>query len=272
MPETLQHNLPLKRGRDFTIHDRENTPLVVVINESMARQFWPSYPEGPDPVGQQLVTGASAGGQIIGIVGDVRQAGLAADARPGLYRPSAQVAPQSAMVAVRTERPPREFVNAIRTQVLAIDRDQPVTAVRTMDEVLEASEGQRRSIMVLLEIFAAAALLLAIIGIYGVIAHSVVRRTRELGIRRALGAQQGDVVRLILSQALRVTLTGVLFGIGGAIALTRVMKHLLFQVSPTDPLIFTRTALILVLTALAASYIPARRATRIDPTSALRFE
>jgi putative ABC transport system permease protein len=264
--------VPLKRGRDFTIHDRENTPLVVIFSESMARRFWPSYPKGPDPIGQNLVTGASAGGQIIGIVGDVRQAGLAVDPRPGLYRPAAQVAPQSAMVAVRTERAPGEFANAIRSQVLAIDRDQPITAVRTMEEIVEASEGQRRSIMILLQMFAGVALLLAVIGIYGVIADWVARRTRELGIRRALGAHEGDVVRLVLSQVLRVTLTGVFFGIGGAIALTRVIKHLLFQVSPIDPLIFAGTVLLLMFTALAASYIPARRATRIDPTLALRFE
>ena len=264
--------IPLKRGRDFTIHDRENSPLVVIINESMARRFWPSYPNGPDPVGQHLVTGLSAGGQIIGIVGDIRQAGLAADARPGLYRPSAQVAPQSAMFAIRTEGAPRDFVNAIRGQVLAIDRDQPITAVKTMDEIVEESEGQRRSIMILLGIFAGAALLLAVIGIYGVIAYSVARRTKELGIRRALGAQQGDIVRLVLARALGLTLTGVLFGFGGAVALTRVMKNLLFQVSPTDPLTFAGIALLLIFVALAASYVPARRATHIDPMSALRFE
>jgi predicted permease len=264
--------IPLKRGRDFTIHDREKSPLVVIINESMARRFWPSYPNGPDPVGQHLVTGLSAGGRIIGIVGDIRQAGLAADVRPGLYRPSAQVAPQSAMFAIRTEEAPRDFVNAIRSQVLAIDRDQAITAVRTMDEIVEESEGQRRSIMILLGIFAGAALLLAIIGLYGVIAYSVARRTKELGIRRALGAQQGDIVRLVLARALGLTLTGVLFGFGGAVALTRVIKSLLFQVSPTDPLTFAGIALLLILVALAASYVPAHRATRIDPMSALRFE
>jgi putative ABC transport system permease protein len=263
--------IPLKRGRDFTTHDIQSAPLVVVINESLARRFWPSYPNGPDPVGQHLVTGASAGGQIIGIAADIRQAGLAVDTRPGLYRPCAQVAPQSAMFAVRTESDPLWFVNAIRSQVLAIDHDQPITAVKTMDDVVEASEGQRRSIMILLGTFAGAALLLAVIGVYGVISYSVAQRTKEVGIRRALGAQQANILRLVLGQALGLTLAGAVLGIVGAIALTRVMKHLLFQVSATDPLTFAGITLLLILVALAASYIPARRATRIDPTAALRF-
>jgi putative ABC transport system permease protein len=263
--------IPLRRGRDFTTHDTQSAPLVVIINESLARRFWPTYPNGPDPVGQHLVTGVSAGGQIIGIAADVRQAGLAVDTRPGLYRPCAQVAPQSAMLAVRTEGDPLWFVSAIRGQVLAIDRDQPITAVKTMDNVVEESEGQRRSIMVLLGLFAGAALLLAVIGIYGVIAYSVAQRTKEVGIRRALGAQQDDILRLVLGQALGLTLAGAVLGIGGAFALTRVMKSLLFQVSATDPLTFAGITVLLILVALAASYIPARRATRIDPTVALRF-
>jgi putative ABC transport system permease protein len=175
------------------------------------------------------------------------------------------------MLAVRTEGDPLRFVNAIRGQVLAIDRDQPITAVKTMDTVVEESEGQRRSIMVLLGLFAGAALLLAVIGIYGVIAYSVAQRTKEVGIRRALGAQQVDILQLVLGQALGLTLAGAVLGIGAAFALTRVMKSLLFQVSATDPLTFAGITVLLLLVALAASYIPARRATRIDPTAALRF-
>jgi putative ABC transport system permease protein len=262
--------IPLKRGRDFTIHDTQNTPLVVILNESLARRFWPGYPNGPDPVGQHLVTGVSAGGQIIGIVGDVRQAGLATEARPGLYRPCAQVAPQSAMFAVRTEGDPLRLVNAIRSQVLSIDRDQPVSAVRTMEDVVEESEGQRRLIMTLLGIFASAALLLVVVGIYGVMAYTVAQRTKEVGIRRALGAQPRDILWLVAGQGLGLTLAGVAIGVAGALALTRVMKGLLFEVSATDPATFVGIAALLVVVALTASLIPARRATRIDPMAALR--
>ena len=262
--------IPLKRGRDFTIHDAQGTPLVVIINESLARRYWPGYPNGPDPVGQHLVTGASAGGQIIGIVGDVRQAGLAAAVRPGLYRPCAQVAPQSAMFAVRTEGDPLRIVNSIRGQILSIDRDQPVSAVKTMDDVVEESEGQRRLIVTLLGVFAGAALLLVVVGIYGVIAYTVAQRTRELGIRRALGAQPRDILWLVAAQGLGLALAGVAIGVAGAVALTRMMKALLFEVSPTDPVTFVGVGALLVAVALTASLIPARRATRIDPMAALR--
>src|SRR5262249_12078308 len=144
----------------------------------------------------------------------------------------------SAMFAVRTEGDPRRFIGAIRSQVTAIDRDQAITAVKTMEEVVDASEGQRRSVMLLVGLFAGVGLLLAAVGIYGIVAYTVVQRTKELGIRRALGAQQGDIMRLVLRQALSLTLTGAVLGIGGALALTRVMKSLLFRVSATDPLTF----------------------------------
>ncbi len=262
--------IPLKRGRDFTALDTQSTPLVVVINESLAQRFWPGYPNSPDPVGQHLVTGVSAGGQIIGIVGDIRQAGLAADIRPGLYRPCAQVAPQSAMFAVRTGGDPLWLVNAIRSQVLSIDRDQPISAVKTMDDVVEESEGQRRLIMTLLGSFAGTALALVVVGIYGMIAYGVAQRTKELGIRRALGARPRDILWLVAGQGLGLALTGVAIGVAGAVALTRVMKSLLFEVSATDPATFIGIGALLVVVALTASLIPARRATRIDPMVALR--
>jgi putative ABC transport system permease protein len=162
------------------------------------------------------------------------------------------------------------LVNTIRTQVLAIDGDQPVSDVKTMDEVIEASIGQRRLTMLLLGVFAGMALLLAMVGIYGVIAYSVAQRTQEVGIRRALGAKPGDILRLVLGQALGLTLAGVVIGIGGALALTGVMKGVLFQVNVADPATYVGIALLFIAVALAASYIPARRATRIDPMAALR--
>jgi len=174
------------------------------------------------------------------------------------------------MFAVRTEGDPLRFVNSVRHQVLAIDRDQAVSAVKTMEDLVEAEVGQRRLIFTLLGLFAAVALLLASVGIYGVIAHTVVERTKEVGIRRALGAQQGDILRIVLGQGLGLALGGVAIGLGGALALTRVLESLLYHVSDTDPATFAGISLLLVLVALVASYIPARRATRIDPMEALR--
>lgn len=162
------------------------------------------------------------------------------------------------------------LVSAVRRQVSAIDRNQPVSAIRTMEEVLDESVGRRRLIVVLLSSFAGMALLLAMLGIYGVIAYSVAQRTQEVGIRRAMGARERDILRWILGQGLRLTLAGVVLGTGAALALTRVLKSLLFHTATTDPATFIGVALLFVVVALLASFIPARRATRIDPMAALR--
>ncbi len=161
-------------------------------------------------------------------------------------------------------------VNAIRGQVAAIDPNQTITAVKTMADVVDASEGQRRSILMLLGMFAAAGLLLAVIGIYGVIAYAVVQRSKEVGIRRALGARNGDILGLILGQGLRLAWAGAVLGLAGAFALTRLMESLLFQVSSTDPFTFGAVALLLIVVAMTASYIPARKAARIEPAEVLR--
>lgn len=175
------------------------------------------------------------------------------------------------MLAVRTEGDPLKLARAVREQVQAVDHDQPVSAVQTMDDLVEAEVGQRRVVVRLLGSFAGVAVLLAMIGIYGVIAYSVAQRTQEVGIRRALGAQRGDILRLVVGQGLALALAGVTLGIGGALALTRVLKDLLFHVSATDPATFAGIAVLFILVALAASYFPAQRAARIDPMSALRF-
>ena len=207
--------------------------------------------------------------EVVGIVADVRDRDIGADAGREVYRPSAQSAPQFAGFAVRTEGDPRRFVHSIRSQVMAIDRDLPVSSVQTMEDVIEASLGQRRLTMMLLAVFACVALLLALVGIYGMIAYSVAQRSQELGIRRALGAQHGDILRLVVGHGFRLTLIGVLLGLAGAFALTRVMKGFLFSVSATDPSTFAGIGVAFVAAGLAASYIPARRATRIDPMEAL---
>ncbi len=265
--------IPLRRGREFTARDNSlGAPPIVIINESFARRFWPAYPTGLDPVGQHMGEGVDKikSAEIVGIVADVHERGLAFNAAPEFYVPYVIHPPQTAYLAVRTERDPLRLSNAIRNQVQAIDRDQPVSDVKTMDEVLEATVGQRRLTMLLLGAFALVALLLAVVGIYGVIAYSVAQRTQELGIRRALGAQQGDILRLVLGQGLGPTLVGVVIGIGGAFGLTRVMEAQLFHVSATDPVTFVGVALLFAGVALLASFIPARRAARIDPMAVLR--
>jgi putative ABC transport system permease protein len=261
--------IPLRRGREFTGSDKAGTRPVIMINETFARHFWPEYPNGLSPVGQHLLMGVgSTPLEIVGIVQDAHDLDL--DPRPEMYQPLLQLPQQSMVLEVRTQGDPKRFIKAVRSEVLAVDRDQPVTAIKTLEEIVDASVGQQRLSMILLGVFAGVALLLAMVGLYGVIAYSVTQRTREVGVRRALGAQQGDILRLVLSQGLGLTLAGVVAGIGGALALTRVMKNLLFHVSATDPATFAGIALLLVVVALAASYVPARRAMRIDPMEALR--
>jgi predicted permease len=263
--------VPLKRGREFSEQDIAGAPLTAIINERLARLLWPAYPNGVDPVGQRILVGIKADVLIIGIVADMHQA-LETDPKPEVFRPFAQGPLPAAAFAVRTVGDPLQSVHDVRNQVLATDRDQPVSEIKTMEDLMEGEGGQRRLLLLLLGCFAGAALLLAVIGIYGVVAYSVAQRTPEVGIRRALGAQHMDILRLVVGQGLTLTLAGVALGIGGAIALTRVMASLLFQTSATDSVIFAGIALLFLIVALVASYIPARRATRIDPMMALRHE
>ncbi len=265
--------IPLLRGRELSPQDNSSgAKPVVIVNESFVLQFWPSYPRGQDPVGQHIGEGIdrTGGMEIVGIVADVRERGLDSLPLPEFYVPTAVHAPQVAYLVVRTAGNPLLFANAVRGQVLATDRDQPMSEIRTMDDLLEAPLGQRHLTMVLLGSFACVALLLAVVGIYGVIAYWVAQRTQEIGIRQALGAQRGDILILVLGEGLGITLVGVALGIGAALAVTRVMKSLLFQVSATDPKTFIGIALLFVMVALIACYIPARRATRINPMAALR--
>jgi len=267
-------DIPFKNGRDFTPRDIEGAQRVAIIDENLARHFWPEYPGGKSPLGQYLLVGGTnpLPAEIVGIAADVHQ-NLENSAWPeSVYVSFGQGAPQSAMLAIRTERDPIRFTTAVRRQVQAIDRDQPISEVQTMDDLVEAELGQRRLLVILLGSFAGVALLLALIGIYGVISYSVAQRTREVGVRRALGAQEGDILWLIVGQGFGLALAGVAVGVAGALALMRVMKTLLFQVGTTDPATFAGIAVMFLLVALAACYVPARRATRIDPMLALRYE
>jgi predicted permease len=265
--------IPLRRGREFNAAD--NIPgarPVFIINESFARRFWPEYPRGLDPVGRHMGEGADRlrAAEIVGIVADVRERGLAADAPLEFYLPTVLHPPQSAFLAVRTTGDPLRLADAVRRQVLMADGGQAVSDIRTMDAILDAKLGQQKLTMLLLGLFAGVALLLAMVGIYGVTAYSVTQRKQEVGIRRALGAQQGDILMLVLRQGLMLAVSGVAVGLAGAFALTRVMKEFLFQVSATDPAAFAGIALLFILVAGAASFIPARRAARVDPMAALR--
>ncbi|MDQ2776370.1 MAG: ABC transporter permease, partial [Acidobacteriota bacterium] len=268
---TLQ--IPLKRGREFTAHDTQDAQRVAIIDESLARRFWPGYPRHQDPIGRRLLIGGvnPKSAEIVGVVADVHQnLDSRADWQESVYVSFAQDPTPSAVIALRTAGDPLSFTRAVSEQVRNLDRDQSIGPVRTMEEQVEAQVGQRRLLLILLGSFALVALLLALIGIYGVIAYSVAQRVQEVGIRRALGARQSDILGLILGQAVVPALAGIAVGIGGAIALTRVMRTVLFHVSATDPLTFAGIASLFLLVALGASYIPARRAARIDPMTALR--
>jgi putative ABC transport system permease protein len=273
-PEYFQTlRIPLKRGREFTRDDVQSSPPVAVISENLARRFWPAYPNGENPVGQHIFVGADPQPvQIVGIVADVHQASLDTLSQPELYLPYAQRPFQSAMLAVRTQGNPSQFANVVRKRIQAIDPDQPVSAVKAMTEVVHESLGQPRLMALLIATFAGLALLLATVGIYGVVSYSAAQRTREIGVRVALGAQRSDILRLILGQGVRLALIGVVIGEIGAVAVTRVLKSLLFDVSATDTVTFAAIAVAFVSVTLLACYVPARRATKVDPIVALRYE
>jgi predicted lysophospholipase L1 biosynthesis ABC-type transport system permease subunit len=208
--------------------------------------------------------------EVIGVFGDLKNATLGDGAAPEVMLPFPQLPWPLLNLSIRTAGDPHSLISAIRREVGLVDEDQPLTNVQTMEEVVGSASAQPRFTMLLLAVFSATALILAIVGIYGVIAYSVAQRTAELGIRMALGADQGDVLKLVVGHGLRLTVTGIAIGLAGALALTRLMSSLLYETSATDPIAFLASALLFTVVAVLASYLPARRATRIDPTQALR--
>ena len=258
--------LPLRGGREFSAHDDE-APTVLMINETAARRFWPNE----NPVGKHITLGrAATASEVVGVLGDVRNTNLAADVRPEIYLPFARLPWASMNLLVRTAGEPHGFVAPVRARVLAVDRDQPVTQVLSMEEVLAKGAVQSRFLSSLLGALAAIALLLAMVGIYGVMAYSIGQRTQEMGIRIALGAARADILRLVLRQGLGLALGGIAMGLAASLALTRLLSTLLYHVSTTDPATFVGSALLFAAVATLASYLPARRATRVDPMVALR--
>jgi putative ABC transport system permease protein len=264
--------IQLLKGRVFTEADGPDTPPVVVINEAMARQYWPNE----DPIGKRVkssIDGWSKQREIVGVVKDVRYTALDTEARSQMYFSFDQgFALSNRALVARTEGDPLSFVTAVRGEVKALDKDQPISNVHTLEELVTGSVATRRFNMALLAAFAGLALLLAAVGIYGVMSYSVEQRTHEIGLRMALGAQATDALRLLLGQGMKLVATGVAIGLAAAFALTRLISTLLFEVSATDPLTFVTIALLLTAVALLACYIPARRATKIDPMIALRSE
>jgi predicted permease len=263
--------IPLRRGRDFTIGDNAGAPGVVIIDEALARHFWPQYPRGENPLGQHLLVGSSRQPlEIVGIAAEVHQSGRDTEPMPGFYLPNAQQPPQTAILALRTKGDPAAFTDAVRRQVLALDHNQPISEVKTLAAVLDASEIQRRLMFSLLGAFSIVATLLAVLGLYSVISYSVVERTREIAIRQALGARRGSILALVLRQGLGLALGGIAFGIAAAAGLTRLLASMLFGIKAIDPVTFMLAAMLFLIVALAASYIPARRAAAVEPMAALR--
>jgi putative ABC transport system permease protein len=265
----------LLRGRMFNEFDKIDAPPVALISETMARRHFPNE----DPIGRKLVTrgrqrgnGPQQAVEIVGIVSDVRHDGLDKEPRAEHYRPFHQIPNGSLIFAVRTSADPATLIPTLKARLWEVNTTQPLYAVETLDKLVFASLQTRRFSLVLLGAFAALALALAVVGIYGVMSFVTAQRTHEIGIRMALGAGAGDILRLILRQGMQLTLLGIGAGLAAALLLTRLLRTLLYGVSTSDPLTFAGVALLLMLVALAACWLPARRATRIDPLSALRHE
>jgi len=263
--------IPLLTGRYFTERDIVGTPEVVIIDESLAQRYF----AGRNPTGQRMSLRGGRWREIVGVVGHVKHAGL--DEGQGdmqFYYPTFQGIDQEngAAFVVRSSSDPLTLIPAVQDAIQKIDKDQPIFRVRTLSQNLRDITAQRRFLVLLLSVFAGTALALAAIGLYGVIAYSVSQRTHEIGIRMALGAQATDVLRLIIGQGLKLILIGATLGLAGALALTRLLADLLFDVKPTDPITFAAVPLLLAFVSLMASYLPARRATKVDPMVTLRHE
>jgi putative ABC transport system permease protein len=259
--------IPLLQGRSFTEHDTTNAPRVVVVDEAVARLAWP----GESPIGKRVRSSPAAPwAEVVGVAGHIRHESLESDQRLQIYWNYLQRAREHVVLVVRASGGAPRLVKAVLGAVKSVDPDQPVYAARTLTEVLDQSLALRRFYTLVASFFAGSSLLLAMVGIYGVIAWTVRQRTREIGVRMALGAQRRAVLTLVLQDGLKLTGSGIGLGWIGAIVLTRLLRGLLFGVGPIDPVTFAAVPLVLVSVALLGCWLPARRAARVDPMVALR--
>jgi putative ABC transport system permease protein len=264
--------IPLRAGRLYDDHDDANAAGVLLVNETMARRFWP----GEDPVGRRVKLGANPERQpwitVIGVVGDLRHVGLDTDPRPEIYRPYAVNPLGAPALVIRTLADAAPLVSALSAAVRSVSDEVPAYDVFLMEALVDRSTRERRFVMLLLSGYALSALLLAGVGIYGTVSQMVLQRTQEIGLRMALGASPGTVLQMVFGQGLRLVAAGVAAGSLAAGGLTWLMRSILFEVRPLDPVAFGAAALTLAAFALLACYWPARRATRVDPLIALRHD
>jgi putative ABC transport system permease protein len=262
--------IALLAGRQFTEADSRTAPDVVIVNLAFVRRFFPDE----DPIGKRITNNPGSWITIVGIVGDVRHSALDVDPKPEWYRPFAQATNADFGIVVKAAPSvdPKSLTESVRSSVWSIDPDLPVFAVQTMDQILSVSVSQRRFNMLLLAIFAVSALMLAAVGIYGIMSYGVTQRTHEIGIRMALGARAVDVLAMIVGQGMRLAIIGLAIGMAGSFALTRVMSSLLFGITARDPVTFAAVPLVLGAVALVACYLPANKATKVDSMVALRYE
>jgi predicted permease len=262
--------VPLLRGREFTPQDVVDSPPVVIVNEKLAQLHWPNQ----DPVGKRIIIDYdnNVPREIVGVASNVKHFGLEAEAKPEMYVPQYNYPFYATYMVVRVENDQQPLSAAIQREMTGLDKDVPIYNVRTMEQMVAESVAQRRFNMLLMSYLAVIAVILAAVGLYGLISYSVNQRAHEIGIRMALGASRRDILRLVLGYGLKLSLIGIVIGVVGAFALTRVISSLLFNVSATDPVTFIGMALLLLIVALLASLIPARRAMNVHPMVALRYE
>src|SRR5215813_2229034 len=260
--------IPLLKGRTFNNQDQLKTPTVLIINQFMANRYWPNQ----DPLGKQIKFDDGSLGTIVGVVGDAKQYWIEEKQRSQVYATYSQQPGFFGTAVIRTSVDPMSLVEPVRQAVWKVDSDQPMWKIRTVEFLVNRSVADRKFLLALMGVFAGLALVLTMIGLYGVISYLVNQRTQEIGIRMALGAQVGHILRMVLRQGMLLVLLGVALGLGAAWLLTRLMERLLFEVSATDPLTFAAIAVLLIAVALLACYLPARRATKVDPLVALRYE
>jgi putative ABC transport system permease protein len=259
--------VPLRGGREFTAADNAEAPKVVMVNETFARRFWPNQ----NPVGKRILVGRGPNqSEVIGVAADVKNKGLAQEPQAQLYLPFPQLPWGDMNLLVRTSVSPKSITQAVRAQIRAVDPDQPVADIQTVDDLMDSSLTQPRFLMMLLGIFAATALVISVIGIYSVLSFWVAQRRFELGIRLALGAQRTDILRIVVRRGLSLAIGGIGIGLIAALVLTRLMSTMLYQVDSLDLTTFAFAPLLFLSIALLASYLPARGATKVDPVKALR--